>query len=299
MYDIALDENFPDPVIVRTPYGYYAYGTETVTGANVNLAFSEDLRQWVHLGDAMPDKPAWLVDRQFLWAPHVTEKEGVYYLFFSGQIGEGTEWPVFGLGLATAVHPEGPFVDIGYPLLENGKGFQDIDPMLFVDPVSSKSYLYYGSGWHSIRVVEMSDDLRSIKSLPTDLLWPSERDYEQLVEASYVVYRNGWYFLFYSGDSATDPPHYAVMVARSRSPLGPFERMESPLVEQDELLSAPGHCCVEQDKKGVDHLFYHAINRRDPYVSGQDGEIKRILIRHCILFEDWPKLVRDSHDIAG
>jgi arabinan endo-1,5-alpha-L-arabinosidase len=50
--------------------------------------------------------------------------------------------------------------------------------------------------------------------------------YQRLVEGAWVVYREPWYYLFYSGDNCCGPrAHYAVMVARSRSATGPFETL--------------------------------------------------------------------------
>jgi len=40
-----------------------------------------------------------------------------------------------------------------------------------------------------------------------------------------MIYRNGFYYLFFSGDGFTDN-NYHVIVARSKSPTGPFERFQ-------------------------------------------------------------------------
>ena len=295
MHHLALDENFPDPSILTTQEGYWAYATETQGGVNVPVAYSKDLVHWELRGDAMPEKPDWVSHRRFLWAPHVFCHEGVYVMFFSGQVGEGKHWPTFGIGAAFSERPEGPFVATRTPAFI-GKDFQDIDPMVFQDPVTEKYLLYYGSGWHSLRVREMTWDLVPNISA-RDVLWPSERKYEHLIEAAWVVYRNGWYFLFYSGDSATHPPHYAVLVARSRSPFGPFEKKEAPLIEEDDYYAAPGHCAVATDPDGRDQIFYHGIDRLNYYVENTRDEVRRVLLRQTLAYGEWPELVEEREAV--
>jgi hypothetical protein len=55
------------------------------------------------------------------------------------------------------------------------------------------------------------------------LLAPNASQPETLVEAPFMFYHQGYYYLLYSGDNCCSrPPSYAVMVARSRNPLKPF-----------------------------------------------------------------------------
>ncbi len=63
-------------------------------------------------------------------------------------------------------------------------------------------------------------------SRPKELIYPSGlQQYERLIEGAFVVYRDPYYYLFYSGDNCCAlPANYAVMVARSRSATGPFEK---------------------------------------------------------------------------
>jgi len=53
--------------------------------------------------------------------------------------------------VAVADHPTGPFRDSGRPLIaEKPDGIRDgqeIDPDVFEDPASGKSYLYWGNGY--------------------------------------------------------------------------------------------------------------------------------------------------------
>src|ERR1051325_3887592 len=68
-----LDEDFPDPAVILAPDGYYyAYGTQTLRDGqwiNIQVARSTDLVHWDHVGDALPEKPAWAQTTQDFWAP--------------------------------------------------------------------------------------------------------------------------------------------------------------------------------------------------------------------------------------
>ena len=62
----VLDQDFPDPAIIRASDGYYyAYATQTFRDGewiNIQVARSADLIHWEHLGDALPEKPEWARD---------------------------------------------------------------------------------------------------------------------------------------------------------------------------------------------------------------------------------------------
>ncbi|WP_229201943.1 family 43 glycosylhydrolase, partial [Arsenicibacter rosenii] len=67
--------------------------------------------------------------------------------------------------MATAEDPAGPFTDSGKPLIahkpDGVKGGQEIDPDVFTDPETGKSYLYWGNGY--MAVAELNDDMVSLK----------------------------------------------------------------------------------------------------------------------------------------
>src|SRR5690606_26828491 len=120
------------------------------------------------------------------------------------------------------------FTDNGKPLL-CGEGFVNIDPMSFDDPATGKRLLYWGSGFGPIKVRELAPDRVSFApgSAEIPLIQVDKTDdpanYQRLIEGVWVVRRQGYYYLFYSGDNCCgSKAHYAVLVARSRSATGPF-----------------------------------------------------------------------------
>ena len=302
----VLDSDFPDPTILYAPDGfYYAYATQTLRDGNwinVQVARSADLLHWEHLGDALPEKPEWAETTQDFWAPSVIFDGSTYFMYYSAtpdvcHVHERGH----ALAVATSESPAGPFVDMGMPLLL-GAGFEFIDPMAFDDPLTGRHLLYWGSGFQPIKVQELSSDRLSFApgSSPIDLIWPNGREggFPRLVEASWVIQHEDYFYLFYSGDNCCGPQaEYGVMVARSQSPTGPFETLEqargvphSLMLFKSERWLAPGHNCIVKDKAGEDWIVYHAIDvQRAPQYDGEDIYSRRVLLMDRIQWRDgWP-----------
>jgi arabinan endo-1,5-alpha-L-arabinosidase len=302
----VLDHDFPDPAVILAPDGfYYAYATQTLRDGhwiNIQVARSPDLISWEHLGDALPTKPAWAGETQDFWAPSVL-RDGDRYIMYYSATPDVCHEPRRGhcLAIATATSPAGPFVDMGMPLLL-GMGFEYIDPMAFHDPATGKNLLYWGSGFQPIKVQELSADWMSFApdSSPIDLIWPNpvENAFPRLVEAAWVVFRDGYYYLFYSGDNCCGPDaEYGVMVARSCSAMGPFETLEeargvphSLMLVRNEQWLAPGHNAMVEDKAGQLWIVYHAIDVNRPKQRQEDQEnSRRILLIDRVEWHDgWP-----------
>src|SRR3546814_9489697 len=95
-----------------------------------------------------------------LWAPDMLAANGRYYFYYS--IGPQHPTPSR-LGVATCEAPAGPCIDSGQPLLTGGGGFEAIDPMVFADAKSGKTYIYAGgSAGSTLRVFVLTPDLLTI-----------------------------------------------------------------------------------------------------------------------------------------
>src|SRR5262249_43397223 len=125
-----------------------------------------------------------------------------------------------GIGVATAPSPAGPWKPSSTPLIapkiENGGYTSVIDPAEFTDS-DGHHYLYwgrYGSG------------LSVLPPLPAGLAGtgPATQVASTRFEGSYVIHRDGWYYMFASSANCCAGPStgYTVFTGRSRSPLGPF-----------------------------------------------------------------------------
>lgn len=300
-----LNADFPDPTLIRASDGhFYAYATQAVINGklhHIQVSRSKDLINWERLPDALPERPIWADKPEpKFWAPHVSEADGKYFLYYSADPNTLT-----GLCLAVAVaeKPAGPFKDIGKPL-KCGESFINIDPMAFDDPKTGKRLLYWGSGFQPIKVQELAANRIEFapNSKPIDLIAPHKTedltDYQRLVEGAWVTYRKGFYYLFYSGDNCCgDKAHYAVMISRSRSATGPFETLQSTgkpnsvILEKNAEWIAPGHNSVIRDDAGNDWIFYHAISAKERNLSkentvGGDRDVRRVMLMNQLVYSN-------------
>ena len=294
---LAIDDNFPDPAVLRASDGwYYVYATQGEHAGrmqNIQAARSRDMKSWQRLADVLPVKPGWAAQTQDFWAPHVSLHGGTYYLYYSAKPDAALTDKNRGLCLAvaTASRPEGPFVDVGKPL-QCGEGFVNIDPMAFDDPVTGKRLLYWGSGFKPIKVQALGADRVSFEpgSAAQDLIAPvpdeSPDNYRRLVEGAWVIRRGGWYYLFYSGDNCCGPKaHYATLVARSRSATGPFNTLPGTVHAAKGDWLAPGHNSVIADKRGRYWSLYHAVDRRQPRASADaEANSRRVMLVEKIVW---------------
>ena len=172
--------------------------------------------------------------------------------------------------------------------------------MLFDDPATGKRLLYWGSGFGPIKVQALAPDGLSFApgSTPQPLIAVTPTDdpgnYRRLVEAPWVVYRKGWYYLFFSGDNCCGPnAHYAVMVARSRSATGPFEvhpARGGVILEAAPGWVAPGHNAIIDDADGDTFILYHAVDAKRPKTAPKDDvNTRRIMLVDRVVWRDgWP-----------
>lgn len=167
-----------------------------------------------------------------------------------------------------------------------------IDPHFFEDR-SGKRYLYWKMDGNDLRpkeqtpifVQELAPDGLSLVGERRVVL-VNDREWEgDLVEGPWVVRRGSHYYLFYSGNAFFNES-YAVGVARSRSPLGPFRKQDDTILHRDEDWMGPGHGCVVRAANGKDYFLYHAWRR-----GRVGGRNPRMLLMDRIRWEDgWPRI---------
>jgi hypothetical protein len=208
------------------------------------------------------------------WAPCIVEKkingEYRYFYYFCAKQQ---------IGVAVSDNPTGPFIDSGRPIINfkpaGQRGGQEIDPDVFTDPVSGKSYLYWGNGY--MAGVELNDDMTSVKTETMKVLTP-DRTFR---EAVYVIFRNGTYYFMWSEDD-TGSPNYKVRYATATSPLGPLTiPAENIVIARDDkqAIYGTGHNSVLQlPGKDEWYIVYHRLTRPKGIKMSSPGYYREVCI---------------------
>lgn len=158
------------------------------------------------------------------WAGQVCERNGKFYFYICAVMKTGG---YFGIGVAVADSPAGPFKDaIGEPLIRGG--VPDIDPTVYIDD-DGQAYLYYSQ--NPIKYVLLNEDMVSYdKSVGKDGIVSydtAEFGLEGYVEGPWLYARKNdsgekIYYMIYAG-SAKSGGSEDIRYATSSSPTGPWE----------------------------------------------------------------------------
>jgi len=258
----VLNGYYADPeVLYAEKTGkFYIYPTSdgfTNWSGNYFKCFSSDnLVDWKDEGVIIQlGKDVTWADRN-AWAPCIVEKkiDGVYKYFYYFTAAQK-------IGVAVADNPAGPFIDSGKPLLDKrpdgvNRG-QVIDPDVFTDPATNKSYLYWGNGF--MAGAELNDDMTSIKPETTTILKPDK----SFREGTYVFFRKGIYYFMWSEDD-TRSENYQVRYGVASSPLGKILIPKENLViakNKEAGIYGTGHNSVLQiPGKDEWYIVYHRFN---------------------------------------
>ena len=293
-----------DPSIIRQGDTYYVFSTDQPGGGGQQIPwrFSKDLRQWQKGGYVFSDLPAWASDAvpgtEGIWAPDVSFVDGRYLLYYAcSTFGKNTS----AIGLATNAtldtsSPNFHWQDQGLVFKSSpSDGFNCIDPNHVVDR-QGNHWLAFGSFWGGIKMIQLDPQtgrplagngkVYSLAKRPTD------DPGLDAIEASFVIERSGYYYLFCSFDfccRGADSNYYTV-VGRSRSVTGPYgDSNRYDMIDGNGTVvlkndpygrwRGPGGCSILRDP-GQDYIVYHAYDaRRDgtptlriaPLVWSDDG----------------------------
>ena len=283
----VLDGFYADPDILYSnkTKKYYIYptsdGFDGWGGYYFKTFSSTDLNQWTDEGvilDLKKDVP-W--GNRNAWAPTIAEKKigkdyKYYYYFTAAQK----------IGVAVASLPTGPFIDSGSPLVnskpEGVNGGQEIDPAVFTDPKTGKSYLYWGNGY--LAVAELNKDMISLKENTTKVI-QTDKTFR---EGCYVFYRNGIYYFLWSEDD-TRSENYRVRYGTSTSPIGPIAIKENNLILQKDPskgIYGTGHNSVLQiPGKDEWYIVYHRFSYPNGIKMGDAAGFNREVCMDPLYFD--------------
>jgi arabinan endo-1,5-alpha-L-arabinosidase len=224
-------------------------------------------------------------------APDLIHIGDRYYQYYAANPG-GQPHATVTMISTKSLNPESP--DYGW---ENGgivastDGIEDcngIDPSVLLDPNDGKLWLTYGSYFGYIRVVEL--DPKTGKQLNPPAKFT---DISINMEATCMIYRDGWYYLFGTRGSCCRGADsgYNIRMGRSKKPTGPFLDMEGiELIKGGGTLFCasggrvigPGHFGLEEEGDGVQKWSMH-------YEADLDRGGSSVLDIRPLLWKDgWP-----------
>lgn len=210
---------------------------------------SSDMTHWTDHGVILDQKnvPWGSPDAYSMWAPDCVEKNGQYYFYFpdAPKPRPGQRMGGFGVGVAIAQKPEGPYMPMFRPIA----GVMGIDPCVLNDE-DGQSYIFW-SGWGQ-RVAKLKDNMMEIDTATVTRIDESFPKGNGLKEGPFAFKANGkYYFTFPWVRDETELLAYAM----SDSPMGPYE-YKGVIMDASATGCWTNHHSIV-NYEGQWYLFYH------------------------------------------
>lgn len=297
----VLEGYYADPEILYSNKNkkFYIYptsdGFDDWSGNYFKTFSSKNLVDWTDEGVILdlPKDVNW-TDRN-AWAPTIVEQkiDGKYQYFYYYT---GAQQ----IGVAVADDPAGPFIDKGSPLMSklpqginNG---QVIDPDVFTDPQSGKTFLYWGNGF--LAVAELNADMISLKEGTTKLITPDHT----FREGAEVFFKDGTYYFLWSENDTRDPD-YGVRYATSTSPTGPLTIPINNQVitkNESEKIFGTGHNSVLHVPETDDwYIVYHRFTRPKGITMGRSAGFHREVCIDKLAFDETGAIIQVIPTVKG
>ncbi len=253
---------FGDPGIIPLDGRFYIYPTtDGINGWQSTLFHtfsSPDLLHWTDEGVILDFADIPWTGGVMAWAPSAIERNGKYYFYYSGGRYGWTETGKDGgrnIGVAVSSSPNGPFTDIGHPLVPAGtRRGQMIDPQVYIDD-DGTPYLYWGNG--GLYVAKLGEDMISLDG-EIHTITP-----EHFTEGVFVVKRGGKYYFTWS-EGNTERANYTVRWGVSDSPVERPTGCEI-LISRDNatdsrIMCTGHHSILQVPNKDEWYVCYHRFN---------------------------------------
>ena len=214
--------------------------------ADYHVFSSENLSDWTDHGVIVSqEKVPWVDSTSYsMWAPDCVEKNGKYYFYFPANtnVAGPNGRKGFGIGVAVADKPEGPYIPQAKPI----EGIHGIDPGILIDK-DGQAYIYWSMG--NIYVAKLKENMLELDSEPMVI---DNLPSKGLKEGPFVFERNGNYYLtFPHVENNIERLEYAM----GNSPMGPF-KMIGVIMDESPMNCWTNHHSLI-DFKGQWYLFYH------------------------------------------
>lgn len=285
-----------DPSMAKENDTYYVYSSSELG----SFYTSKDMKSWTSAGDLFSEIPAWLMSEipkaDHIGAPDISYYKGRYLLFYQSH-NFNTCNAATGFASNQTLDPKDPnyhWLDHGEVLRSKpiipglnivcGDGlsiYNAIDAQFFVDE-DDKPWLVFGSTIGGIKLIALDKETLKPKSEP-EFITLAQRFLllkDPIIEAPYIMYREGFYYLFMSFNHCclAEKTKYQIRVGRSKNVEGPYyDQNNWPLylaggtliIDKDGPYIGTGHNEVFSED-GVDWLVHHAKDSRDnfkPYLN--------------------------------
>lgn len=284
------------PEIIYSNGVYYNYNQ---TGT-VAVKTSTDLIHWTLADEhALRPRPEWLApisETGYIWAPGVYAMNGRYFLYYCTSA-LGKQNSAIGVAvcddLSTNTWEDLGMVMRSYP----GDAYNAIDPNIFID-TDGTAYMLWGSYWTGIYMRRIDKETGKFIE-GDDQVWHLAQGSNDM-EASYLVYRDGYYYLFCARGGLSRGTYYWA-VGRSTNLFGDYvDKSGKPLLEGGgtrltewkEGVCGVGHAQYFLDKDGNPYMVAESW----PYRNEQGNGTIALTLSTIVWTEDgWPVTALDPN----
>lgn len=239
----------PDPTVMKDGDDYYMTFSSFDSQPGLLIWHSKDLVSWE------PVAPALQKNVGSVWAPDLLKYNGKYYLYFPGRTAD--KQTIF---VVTADDIHGPWsdpIDLNIPRIDPGH----------IVGEDGKRYLYLSGGDY----VQLADDGLSaagdIKHVYDGWDFPADWVVESFAQEGPKMVKHGlyYYMILAEGGTAGPPTGHMVLMARSKSILGPWENSPyNPIIRTkspEEKWWSRGHASVVQGPDKKWYMVYHGYEK--------------------------------------
>lgn len=262
-----------DPATLVVDDELYIYAGRDEAGPTTNDFI---MNEWQAFSTTDPESGTWehhpslmRPEAVFDWATSgrayagqvVEGADGRFYWYVPVHEAASTSEDKFGIGVAVADDPLGPWTDaVGGPIISQailGNSIHNIDPTVLVDD-DGRVYAYWGS-FGQLRAVELSADMVTLAGEVRTI----SSGVNGFFEAAWLFKRDATYYLAYAAnnagpDSTCTPANYHACIAYSTSdsPLGPWTQRGRMLAPVSSTTSHP----AITEFQGEWYIAYHTAD---------------------------------------
>jgi len=264
-----------DPHIIQQDDWFYVFST----GRRhiLNTVRSQDLVNWEPTPDIFKAVPQWITKEiprcRNLWAPDIHLINGRYCLYYSAST-FGSQRSFIGLATNKTLDPNRPdyqWNDEGMVIeSDKSKDFNAIDAGIITDK-DGHVWMVWGSYWGGIKLTELNPKTGKLLSETPKIYSIARREAgTTAIEGAYLIYRNGFYYLWVSFDACCRGIRstYNIRVGRSKEITGPYTDKNGKsmmdgggtlILKTEGRWIGPGHNSVLAVSK-QDYLVYHTYD---------------------------------------